>query len=193
MATDKFSSANFLAEGGFGYVHKGVIPNGGVVASKQLKAGSCQGKRQFQAEVEIISHVRHKHLVPLVNFNSIGHKNGFQQQMDLLLNVSSIDHKNGFLQQMDLLLNFSSIGSQKRIPAANGSSVKFQQHRSQKRIPTAKNDKEILDWKKRFNIAVGTAKGLAHLHDISAGKPRIVHRDVKSANILLDENWEAKV
>ncbi|XP_031270040.1 proline-rich receptor-like protein kinase PERK15 [Pistacia vera] len=56
----------------------------------------------------------------------------------------------------------------------------------------SENDKEILDWKKRFNIAVGTAKGLAHLHDVS-GKPRIVHRDVKSANILLDENWKVKV
>ncbi|XP_031270206.1 proline-rich receptor-like protein kinase PERK1 [Pistacia vera] len=55
------------------------------------------------------------------------------------------------------------------------------------------NDKENLDWKKRFNIAVGTAKGLVHLHDGSAGKPRIVHRDIKSANILLDEKWEAKV
>ncbi|XP_031273285.1 proline-rich receptor-like protein kinase PERK15 isoform X2 [Pistacia vera] len=56
----------------------------------------------------------------------------------------------------------------------------------------SENDKEILDWKKRFNIAVGTAKGLVHLHDVS-GKPRIVHRDIKSANILLDEKWEAKV
>lgn len=68
MATNGFSTANLLGQGGFGYVHKGVLPNGKVVAIKQLKAGSCQGEREFQAEVEVISRVHHRHLVPLVGY-----------------------------------------------------------------------------------------------------------------------------
>ncbi|GFY98353.1 proline extensin-like receptor kinase 1 [Actinidia rufa] len=68
MATDGFSSANLLGQGGFGYVHRGVLPNGKEVAVKQLKAGSGQGEREFQAEVEIISRVHHKHLVSLVGY-----------------------------------------------------------------------------------------------------------------------------
>lgn len=68
MATDGFSNANLLGQGGFGYVHRGMLPNGKEVAVKQLKAGSGQGEREFQAEVEIISRVHHKHLVSLVGY-----------------------------------------------------------------------------------------------------------------------------
>lgn len=68
VATNGFSDANLLGQGGFGYVHKGVLPNGKEVAIKQLKAGSGQGEREFQAEVEIISRVHHKHLVSLVGY-----------------------------------------------------------------------------------------------------------------------------
>jgi serine/threonine protein kinase len=68
MATDNFSNANLLGQGGFGYVHKGILANGTVVAIKQLKSGSVQGEREFQAEIEIISRVHHRHLVSLVGY-----------------------------------------------------------------------------------------------------------------------------
>ncbi|CAH2056833.1 unnamed protein product, partial [Thlaspi arvense] len=67
-ATDNFSNANLLGQGGFGYVHKGVLSNGREVAVKQLKEGSHQGDREFKTEVEIISQVHHKHLVSLVGY-----------------------------------------------------------------------------------------------------------------------------
>nr|AIY22765.1 somatic embryogenesis receptor-like kinase 5 protein [Gossypium hirsutum] len=48
-----------------------------------------------------------------------------------------------------------------------------------------------LDWDKRKRIALGAARGLAYLHDHC--DPKIIHRDVKAANILLDEEFEAVV
>ncbi|CAM6012356.1 unnamed protein product [Sphagnum balticum] len=49
----------------------------------------------------------------------------------------------------------------------------------------------LLDWPKRLNICVGVARGLAYLHEDS--QPRIIHRDIKATNILLDKNMNAKI
>ena len=67
-ATNGFSKTNFLGQGGFGNVHKGVLPNEKEVAIKQLKSDSKQGEREFRSEVEVISRVHHKHLVSLVGY-----------------------------------------------------------------------------------------------------------------------------
>ncbi|KAG8043892.1 hypothetical protein GUJ93_ZPchr0458g22675 [Zizania palustris] len=47
----------------------------------------------------------------------------------------------------------------------------------------------LLDWNKRLRIAQGAGRGLAYLH--LSCEPHILHRDIKSSNILLDENFEA--
>ncbi|KAK9098732.1 hypothetical protein Syun_025777 [Stephania yunnanensis] len=49
----------------------------------------------------------------------------------------------------------------------------------------------LLDWETRFNIALGTAKGLAYLHEDCDVK--IIHCDIKPENVLLDDNYHAKV
>ncbi|KAA8535106.1 hypothetical protein F0562_030109 [Nyssa sinensis] len=49
----------------------------------------------------------------------------------------------------------------------------------------------ILDWETRFNIVLGIAKGLAYLH--GGCDVKIVHCDIKPENVLLDENYKAKI
>ncbi|KAG9153183.1 hypothetical protein Leryth_020592 [Lithospermum erythrorhizon] len=146
MATDGFSEANLLGQGGFGYVHRGVLSNGKEVAIKQLKVGSGQGEREFQAEVEIISRVHHKHLVSLVGYCITG-------------------------SQRMLVYEF--------VP---NNTLEFHLHGK---------GRPAMDWGSRLKIALGSAKGLAYLHEDC--HPKIIHRDIKASNILMDFNFEAKV
>ncbi|XVF86613.1 hypothetical protein PTKIN_Ptkin18bG0056400 [Pterospermum kingtungense] len=146
LATDNFSDLNLIGQGGFGYVHKGVLKNGKVVAIKQLKAGSGQGEREFQAEVDIISRVHHRHLVSLVGYCIVGDKR---------------------------LLVYEFVPND---------TLEFHLHGK---------ERPVMNWSTRMKIALGAAKGLAYLHEDC--QPKIIHRDIKAANILLDDSFEAKV
>ncbi|XP_023642277.1 putative proline-rich receptor-like protein kinase PERK6 [Capsella rubella] len=145
-ATQGFSQARLLGQGGFGYVHKGILPNGKEIAVKSLKAGSGQGEREFQAEVDIISRVHHRFLVSLVGYCIAG------GQRMLVYEFLPND-----------TLEFHLYGK----------------------------SGNVLDWPTRLRIALGSAKGLAYLHEDC--HPKIIHRDIKASNILLDESFEAKV
>ncbi|GKC93879.1 inactive protein kinase, partial [Tanacetum coccineum] len=68
LATGGFSRANFLAEGGFGSVHRGVLNDGQVVAVKQHKLASTQGDQEFCSEVEVLSCAQHRNVVMLIGF-----------------------------------------------------------------------------------------------------------------------------
>jgi hypothetical protein len=145
-ATDGFSNNNILGEGGFGCVYKGLLANGREVAVKQLKIGGGQGEREFQAEVEIISRVHHRHLVSLVGYCISEHQR---------------------------LLVYDYVPND---------TLDFHLH---------SNRGSNLDWASRIKIAAGAARGLAYLHEDC--HPKIIHRDIKSANILLDSNFDAQV
>ncbi|KAL6212585.1 hypothetical protein ACLB2K_017803 [Fragaria x ananassa] len=146
VATNGFSEANLLGQGGFGYVHKGVLPGGKEVAVKQLKTGSRQGEREFQAEVDIISRVHHKYLVSLV-----GH----------------------CIKGAERLLVYEFVPNK---------TLEFHLHGLAQ---------TVLEWEIRLKIATGSAKGLAYLHEDC--NPKIIHRDIKASNILVDQNFEVKV
>lgn len=49
----------------------------------------------------------------------------------------------------------------------------------------------FLDWDARLKIALGAARGLAYLHEDS--NPRVIHRDFKASNVLLEEDFTPKV
>ncbi|KAI9072036.1 hypothetical protein K1719_045997 [Acacia pycnantha] len=148
LATEGFSESNFLGQGGFGTVHKGILPNKQTVAIKQQKSGSKQGMQEFHTEVNVISRVHHRHLVSLVGYCIA------KAQMTLMLVYEFVPNKT---------LDFHLHGK----------------------------GTETLDWSTRMKIANGSAKGLAYLHEDC--EPKIIHRDIKAANILLDNNFEPKI
>ncbi|TKY66436.1 leucine-rich repeat receptor serine/threonine-protein kinase [Spatholobus suberectus] len=65
IATEGFSPANKIGQGGFGAVYKGILRNGSLVAIKVLSAESKQGVREFLTEIKVISSIEHENLVKL--------------------------------------------------------------------------------------------------------------------------------
>ncbi|GAB4831216.1 hypothetical protein Ancab_005226 [Ancistrocladus abbreviatus] len=68
----------------------------------------------------------------------------------------------------------------------------YVENRSLDRVLLGRNDGHVkLDWERRSAICLGTARGLAFLHEEAV--PRIVHRDIKASNILLDKDFLPKI
>ncbi|XP_023756373.1 probable receptor-like protein kinase At1g11050 [Lactuca sativa] len=81
-ATDNFSSSNFIGRGGFGVVYKGVLSDGSVVAVKKIIDSEFEGNDDFCNEVEIISKLRHRNLVPLIGCCIHGEDEDYERRDD---------------------------------------------------------------------------------------------------------------
>ncbi|XP_019153206.1 PREDICTED: receptor-like protein kinase HAIKU2 [Ipomoea nil] len=161
---DAIKEENLVGEGGSGSVYRVVLQNGTELAAKHIwNSGTTAvrrrslattpmlGKRgvkskQFEAEVQTLSSIRHVNVVKL--YCSITSEDSNVLVYEYLRNGSLWD-----------------------------------------RLHTCK--KMGLDWETRYEIAVGAARGLEYLHH-GCDRP-IIHRDVKSSNILLDEFFKPRI
>ncbi|CAN1816609.1 Cysteine-rich receptor-like protein kinase 2 [Linum perenne] len=94
--------------------------------------------------------------------------------------ISSVEHKN-----LVRLLGCSCSGPESLLV------YEFLPNRSLDRYIFDANKGKALSWDKRYEVIVGTAEGLVYLHENS--KIRIIHRDIKASNILLDSRFRAKI
>ncbi|KAL2928503.1 Proline-rich receptor-like protein kinase PERK1, partial [Bienertia sinuspersici] len=101
----------------------------------------------------------------------------FSAEIDI---ISRIHHKN-----LVSLIGYSIDGNQKLLV------YEFMANNSLAYHLHASEAKSELRWDTRMQIAIGSAKGLAYLHEDC--DPKVIHRDIKATNILLDSNFKAKV
>ncbi|KAL0535160.1 hypothetical protein IC582_029484 [Cucumis melo] len=146
-ATDGFSEANKLGEGGFGVVYKGRLPTGETIAVKRLSRASSQGDKEFKNEILLVAKLQHRNLVQLLGFCFKGNEKILIYE---LVENSSLE---------------KFLFSPKKCVS--------------------------LDWKTRYKIIGGITRGLVYLHEESQLK--IIHRDLKASNILLDADMNAKI
>ncbi|KAL3726588.1 hypothetical protein ACJRO7_031486 [Eucalyptus globulus] len=76
QATHNFSEENNLGSGGFGVVYKGELHDGTKIAVKRMESGAMgtKGMNEFQAEIAVLTTVRHRHLVALLGYCIEGHE-----------------------------------------------------------------------------------------------------------------------
>ncbi|XP_055802854.1 cysteine-rich receptor-like protein kinase 44 [Solanum dulcamara] len=146
-ATDHFSDANKLGQGGFGPVYKGKLPNGQEVAVKRLSIDSGQGDLEFKNEVMLVARLQHRNLVRLRGF---------------------------CFDRTERLLVYEFV------PNASLDQFLFD--------PVKRRQ---LDWERRSKIIGGVARGILYLHEDS--RLRIIHRDLKASNVLLDAEMNPKI
>ncbi|KAK3159583.1 hypothetical protein QOZ80_1BG0048480 [Eleusine coracana subsp. coracana] len=162
------SSKDMIGSGGYGTVYRLRVDEKTAFAVKKLNRGGAEMERGFERELETMGDIKHRNIVPLCGYYTAPHLNLLIYE---LMPNGSLDamlhHHLHHLPDDGLHLRGSMISN--------------------------KNNKKliVMDWPARYKIALGVARGLSYLHHDCI--PHVIHRDIKSSNILLDHNMEPRL
>ncbi|GBG70799.1 hypothetical protein CBR_g8099 [Chara braunii] len=169
-ACEQFSPERVVGTGGAAEVYKGVLSDGQVVAIKMMKDADfleAARFRQFQAELDVLGSLRHSQICSIVGYCAEKGKSfliyPFVEGGTLHERLRSAGRGN---REQDVVPTTDSI--------SDGS--------------VCARRKPPLDWKTRLSIAGQIASALQYLHE--QVDPPIVHRDVKTKNVLLEDHGE---
>ncbi|KAL8193832.1 hypothetical protein R6Q57_026074 [Mikania cordata] len=170
LATNNFDEAYFIGSGGYGKVYKAKLDVLNIQSLSSMK-GKCKDELH-----KIRKTVAIKRIVSRADEQG---KQGFLREIELL---TSCKHPNivsllGFSREArEMILVYEYVFKGSLSDYLGNSGQEFN-----------------LTWAQRIQICLDVAHGINYLHTNMEGKPRIIHRDIKSDNILLDENLKAKV
>ncbi|KAJ4713740.1 serine/threonine-protein kinase-like protein CCR4 [Melia azedarach] len=164
-ATDNFSEERKIGSGSFGSVYRATLQDGRQVAVKRAEVSNTSSYAIGTKRQEDTDHA-------------------FINELESL---SRLHHKNlvrllGFCEDCnELVLVFEYI--------ENGT-LHDHLHKPQPQ-PQPQTSSPLMSWPARIKVALDAARGIEYLHEYAV--PSIIHRDIKSSNILLDANGTAKV
>uniref|UniRef100_A0A2P2MUC0 non-specific serine/threonine protein kinase n=1 Tax=Rhizophora mucronata TaxID=61149 RepID=A0A2P2MUC0_RHIMU len=145
-ATNNFDDAGMLGRGGFGRVYQGFLSDrNSNVAVKRITPDSQQGLKEYAAEVNTISQLRHRNLVKLIGW--------CREKEEFLIVYEFMPNKSLYFHLF--------------------------------------NNPCLLTWETRYRIALGLASALSYLQGDC--DQCVLHRDIKSSNVLLDSSFNAKL
>uniref|UniRef100_A0A0D3EAU1 Receptor-like serine/threonine-protein kinase n=1 Tax=Brassica oleracea var. oleracea TaxID=109376 RepID=A0A0D3EAU1_BRAOL len=170
-ATDSFSLRNKLGQGGFGPVYK--VKNGIKQESVFEKSLRLTDWFQKQGKLSEGQEIAVKRL-------SQASGQGLEELMNEVVVISKLQHRN-----LVKLLGCCIEGEERLLV------YEYMPNKSLDAYLFDPLKQKILDWKTRFNIMEGICRGLLYLHRDS--RLKIIHRDLKVSNILLDDNLNPKI
>jgi len=183
--TGNFGDRALVGEGSYGRVYRAKFASGELVAVKMFDNGSSSGQSEaeFCEQLSVVPRLKCDHFTQLLGYCLELNNRIVLYQFATMGSLYDILH--GMLvlvatKQLAIIRSGFRIQNQSSISLVAG-----------KKGVQGAEPGAVLTWSQRARIAYGAARGLEHLHE--KARPPIVHRDVRSSNVLVFDGHDAKI
>ncbi|PWA88657.1 Protein kinase, ATP binding site-containing protein [Artemisia annua] len=178
--TEDFGSKALIGEGSYGRVYFATLNNGKTVAVKKLDVSTeAESNNEFLTQVSMFSNLKNDNLIELLGYCVEGDVRVLAYEFATMGSLHDILHGTRHNLLLFLLMFLSQRVTENKFALTGRKGVQGAQ------------PGPVLDWMQRVRIAVDAARGLEYLHE--KAQPSIIHRDIRSSNVLLFEDLKAKI